>query len=45
MAPGLEMFEIEEDHVLGAAEDLLGVEYVQLHQLEKRTGRGRAASA
>lgn len=36
--PGLEVFEIGEDYVLGLAEDELGVEYVQMWALDREAG-------
>ena len=36
--PGLEVFEIGEDYVLGLVEDELGVEYVQLWSLDRGAG-------
>ena len=36
--PGLEVFEIGEDYVLGLVEDELGVEYVQLWALDRAVG-------
>ena len=36
--PGLEVFEIGEEYVLGVVEDDLGVEYVQLWALDREAG-------
>lgn len=39
MPTGLDVHEIGEDYVLGRSIDELGVEYIQLHELRRHTGR------